>query len=84
MLRLGGANGEHNYALPGELEADSKYPIDPQPRLAGGSSVNHACRLLAMGFDVHRVLTLAKADPFGRVIVEALERFAASVWSQVR
>jgi len=76
VLTLGGANVEHGYALPGELEADSKYTIDPQPRLAGGSSVNHACRLLAMGFDVHPVLPLAKADPLGQVIVEALEAAA--------
>ena len=73
VLTVGGASVEHSYAIPGEFEPDTKYSTPPQPRLAGGSSVNHACRLLAMGIDVHAVVPLAKADPLSAVIVRALE-----------
>ncbi len=76
VATIGGANVEHGYTLPGEFEADAKYSIPPQPRQAGGSAVNHACRLLALGVDVHPVLPLAKADPLSSVIVEALETAA--------
>ncbi len=76
MVTVGGANVEHGYTLPGEFEADAKYSIAPQPRLAGGSSINHACRLLALGVDVHPILPLAKADPVSDVIVGALEEAA--------
>ena len=73
VVAAGGANVEHGYTLPGDFEADAKYTIEPQPRLAGGSSVNHACRLLAMGVDVHPILPLAKADPLSEVVTRALE-----------
>lgn len=73
VATIGGANIEHGYTLPREFEADAKYSIPPQPRQAGGSAVNHACRLLAMGVGVHPVLPLAKADPQSSVIVEALD-----------
>lgn len=73
MLTVGGANVEHSFAIPGEFDADAKYSIDPQPRLAGGSSVNHACRLLAMGVDVQAILPLAKADPLSALIIAALD-----------
>lgn len=73
VATIGGANVEHGYSLPGEFEADAKYSVPPQPRQAGGSAVNHACRLLALGVGVHPVLPLAKADPLSSVIVEALE-----------
>jgi sugar/nucleoside kinase (ribokinase family) len=73
VLTIGGASVEHSYAIPGELEPDTKYTTAPQPRRAGGSSVNHACRLLAMGVDVHAVVPLAKADPLSAVIVRALD-----------
>lgn len=73
VLAVGGASVEHSYAIPGEFEADKKYSTIPQPRLAGGSAVNHACRLLALGIDVHPVLPLAKADPLSVVILRALD-----------
>lgn len=76
VATIGGANIEHGYTLPGDFEADAKYSVAPQPRQAGGSAVNHACRLLALGVGVHPVLPLAKADPFSRVIVDALETAA--------
>lgn len=72
VLVVGGANIEHGYTIDGELEPDAKYSTPPLPRLAGGSSVNHACRLLAMGIGVDPVLPLAKEDPLSRTIVAAL------------
>ncbi|MBW2424038.1 MAG: carbohydrate kinase family protein [Deltaproteobacteria bacterium] len=72
VLTVGGASIEHGYTIEGELDADAKYSTEPQPRFAGGSSVNHACRLLAMGIDVHPVLPLAKSDPLSETIVSAL------------
>lgn len=72
VLTVGGANAEHGYSLPHGLEPDTKVTIDPQPWLAGGSSVNHSCRLLAMGVDVDPVLPLAKADPVSAVVTAAL------------
>jgi len=76
VVTVGGANVEHGYTLPGDFEADAKYSTPPQPRLAGGSSVNHACRLLAMGVGVYSILPLAKADPLSDVILEAFEEAA--------
>ncbi len=76
VLTIGGANIEHGLPLAGDFEADAKFSIDPQPRLAGGSSVNHACRLLAMGIDVQAILPLAQADPLTRVILDALAEAA--------
>jgi hypothetical protein len=72
VLTVGGASIEHGYTITGEFDADAKYSSEPQPRLAGGSSVNHACRLLAMGIDVHPILPLAKSDPLSETIVSAL------------
>jgi len=73
VLAIGGASVEHSYAIAGEFEADRKYSTDPQPRLAGGSAINHACRLLALGVDVEPIVPLAKADPLCSVIVRALD-----------
>ncbi|MHA7836415.1 MAG: carbohydrate kinase family protein [bacterium] len=73
VLTVGGANIEHGYTIDGELEPDAKYSTPPRPRLAGGSSVNHACRLLAMGIGVHPVLPLAREDPLSQTIVSALD-----------
>ena len=78
VLAVGGANVEHGYALPPNFLPDTKVTIDPQPWLAGGSSVNHGCRLLAMGVDVDPVLPLAKRDPMSAVIVEALGAAAST------
>ena len=84
VLAVGGANVEHGYSLPGAFSSDAKYTVDPQPRLAGGSSVNHACRLLAMGVDVHAVLPLVKSDPLSHVIVDALDAAEAVGQSHYR
>ncbi len=73
VLTVGGANVEHGYALPQGFRPDTKVTIDPQPWLAGGSSVNHSCRLLAIGVDVDPILPLAKADPMTAVITQAFE-----------
>ncbi len=78
VLTAGGANVEHAYSLPRPFEPDAKYTIDPQPRLAGGSSVNHSCRLLAMGARVEPILPAAKSDPVSGVIVSALEEAEAT------
>ena len=84
VATIGGANVEHGYTLPREFEADAKYSVAPQPRQAGGSAVNHACRLLALGVGVHPVLPLAKADPLSGVIVDALEEAAAIGGSEIQ
>lgn len=73
VLAVGGANVEHSYAIPGALQPNAKYSVPPQPRLAGGSSFNHACRLLAMGVDVHPILPLARADSSSEIVVAALD-----------
>jgi sugar/nucleoside kinase (ribokinase family) len=78
VLTVGGANVEHAYSLPRPFEPDAKYSVDPQPRVAGGSSVNHACRLLAMGVRVEPILPAAKSDAMSGVIVEALEQAEAT------
>ena len=72
VLTIGGASIEHGYTIAGEFDPDAKYSTEPQPRFAGGSSVNHACRLLAMGIGVHPILPLAKSDPLSETIVAAL------------
>lgn len=84
VLTVGGANIEHTYALPRDFKPDAKISTSPQPRLAGGSSVNHACRFLAMGADVYPVLPLAKADPMSAVIVDALEAASRTGHSKFR
>ena len=73
VMTIGGASIEHGYTIEGRLEADAKYSTEPQPRRAGGSGVNHACRLLAMGIDVHPTLPLAKADPLSKTVLSALD-----------
>jgi hypothetical protein len=73
VLTIGGASIEHSYAIPGEFESDAKYSIAPQPRRAGGSSLNHTCRLLALGVDVEPVLPLARSDSQSGVILKTLE-----------
>ena len=73
VLTVGGASVEHGYSIDGELDLNAKYSMEPQPRLAGGSAVNHACRLLAMGIRVHPILPLAKTDPLSATIVAALD-----------
>jgi hypothetical protein len=84
VLTLGGANIEHGYRIQGKYSPDKKYSSDPLPRLAGGSSLNHASRLLALGIDVHPVLPLAKADGMTRLITAALDRAATSGGSKFR
>ena len=74
VVTAGGANIEHSFPVPDDFQPDAKVSIAPQPRVAGGSAVNHACRLLAMGVGVHPILPLAKSDPMSAVIVEALEQ----------
>lgn len=76
VMTIGGANVEHGYSLPGGFERDAKVTIEPEPRLSGGSSVNHSARLLAMGVEVHPVLPLAAEDPMSGVILSALESAA--------
>lgn len=84
VATFGGANIEHGYSLPREFEADAKYSAEPQPRQAGGSAVNSACRLLALGIDVHPVLPVAKGDPLSRVVLDALEEAASLGQAQIR
>jgi sugar/nucleoside kinase (ribokinase family) len=84
VLTVGGASIEHGYTVEGPLDVDAKYSTEPQPRLAGGSSVNHACRLLAMGIDVHPILPLAKADPLSKTVLAALDESERSGDSHYR
>jgi len=76
VMAVGGANIEHGYTLPGGFERDGKVSTEPEPRLSGGSSVNHSARLLSMGIDVHPVLPLAAADPMSEVILATLDAAA--------
>lgn len=76
VMAVGGANLEHSYRIPGTFEPDKKYTAEPLPWLTGGSSVNHACRLLAMGLDVKPIVPLAASDPMSRVVTRAFDRAA--------
>jgi sugar/nucleoside kinase (ribokinase family) len=73
-LVVGGGNGERIYEIErGELQPDVKISkAPPQPSvLAGGSGVNHSCRLLAMDVDVRPVIPCGN-DDVAALIAETL------------
>ena len=78
VITVGGANGERVLSVkPMEFRLGAKHTLSPVRIMAGGSSLNHSCRLLAMGFQVFPVLPVVD-DDVGQVIVEALEHSAAA------
>ena len=73
VVTIGGANGERMILLsPEEFQLGKKHTLAPQKILAGGSSVNHASRLLAAGIDVTPILPVVN-DNVGRLIKETLD-----------
>ena len=76
VITIGGANGERVLS-PKEIKWRSKHTIDTHPIVAGGSAVNHSCRLMAVGIPTYPILPLVK-DEVGKVVsatlVEAARR----------
>ena len=73
VVTIGGANGERMILLsPEEFQLGKKHTLAPQKILAGGSSVNHASRLLAAGIGVTPILPVVN-DNVGGLIKETLD-----------
>ena len=82
VVVIGGANGEHLLRVnPGHFHLGGKYMATPLPMMVGGSGVNYACRLLAMGIPVFPILPLAN-DDVGQMVTIMLGA-AANVGSSV-
>ncbi len=78
VVAIGGANGERLLQVaPEQFRLGSKHSLAPQQIMPGGSSVNHACRLLSMGVPVFPIMPVAQ-DSTGEIIAAAL-RASASV-----
>ena len=76
VVTVGGANGERVLRVdPAKFRLGAKHTMAPPKIIAGGSSVNHACRLLAMGIQVFPVLPIVN-DGIGQVIAETLDASA--------
>jgi sugar/nucleoside kinase (ribokinase family) len=76
VIAVGSASGERVLKVEaGQFRLGAKHSVPPQRVLAGGSGVNSACRLLAMGVDVFPVLPVAH-DSAGRAVVRALDSAA--------
>jgi len=76
VVTVGGANGERVLRVePAKFRLGTKHTMAPPKIVAGGSSVNHACRLLAMGIQVFPVLPIVN-DGIGQVIAETLDASA--------
>lgn len=82
VITIGSANGER--ILPIEaarFNLGAKHSLSPQKTMAGGSAVNHACRLLAQGIEVFPILPAAD-DRVGNIVLDTL--IAAAQPSGVR
>lgn len=78
VLTVGGANGERVYPVdPADFRLGAKHTRAPVPIMAGGSSLNHSCRLLATGIQAWPVLPVVH-DGTGRVLVKALKMAATA------
>ena len=72
VITIGGANTE--LILNSDIRLDEKHVIPQNDRrdTVGGSSLNHTCRLLAMGQPVIPILPIAQ-DERGDRIVKAIK-----------
>ncbi len=76
VLVIGGANGERVLTIsPNEYKPGRKHVLTPSQTVGGGSSINHACRLLAYGIDVVPIVPVID-DHTGKLIVRTLENAA--------
>jgi sugar/nucleoside kinase (ribokinase family) len=76
VITIGSANGERVLPIDApHFRLGTKHTLSPQKTMAGGSSVNHACRLLAQGVQVFPILPVAD-DRVGRVVVDTLNSAA--------
>lgn len=72
-VTVGGASGERVLRVDTPpLQWGGKYSARPAAVLAGGSSVNHGSRLLALGIDVAPIWPVAKDDT-GSIIARAAD-----------
>jgi sugar/nucleoside kinase (ribokinase family) len=76
IVTVGGANGERIISIkPEEFSLGKKHTSSAFELTAGGSAVNHACRLMAMGVCVCPVLPVG-SDQVGQLIIDVLEAAA--------
>jgi sugar/nucleoside kinase (ribokinase family) len=73
VVTIGNANGEHVLPLdPSKFKLGCKQTAEYLPLMAGGSSVNHACRLLAAGVSVFPILPIVD-DAIGQIVVDVMK-----------
>lgn len=73
---IGGANGERVLSIsPVNYKPGRKHLLSPSQTVGGGSSVNHACRLLAAGVNVIPIVPVIN-DHTGKLVVRTLEAAA--------
>ena len=76
VITIGGANGERVLKIdPTRFRLGSKHTMGPLPIMAGGSSVNHSCRLLSAGVQVFPILPIVD-DDIGKIVMETLRAAA--------
>lgn len=72
VLIVGGANGERVLFIKQEqYKQGRKYILPPSNPIGGGSSINHACRLLAVGVDILPIVPVID-DHTGCLVVNSL------------
>ena len=73
VLVVGGANGERILSVnQSEYAPGRKHVLEQSPPVGAGSSINHACRLLATGVEVIPIIPVLN-DHTGNLIVRTLE-----------
>lgn len=76
VVTIGSASSEVLFVVkPDKFRLGAKNTLESLKFTIGGSSLNHACRLLAMGVEVFPTLTIAD-DAVGNNIVKELKRAA--------
>ena len=76
VVTIGGANAERVLVVdPDRFRLGGKHTLRPEPLLAGGSAVNHACRLLATGTPAEPIVPACR-DATGDVVLATLREAA--------
>lgn len=76
VVTIGGANAERVLVVePDRFRLGGKHTLRPEPLLAGGSAINHACRLLATGTAAVPIVPLCQ-DATGEVVLATLRQAA--------
>ena len=72
VITIGGANAERVLVVdPDRFQLGGKHTLRPERLLAGGSAINHACRLLAAGISATPIVPLCR-DEVGDVVLATL------------